>query len=110
MVGAMARRAVAVTPAVVPGKEPIERVHRVIVRAGAELHDHEPGGGVRHEHRQQPVATVGVLGDEPPAGGRQVGEPALTARPDLELDGVYGKMLRSASRMRPKPPIAGADS
>ena len=110
MVGTMARRAVAVTPAVVPGQEPIERVHRVVVRTRPELHDHDPGRRMRHEHRKQPVATIGVLGDEPPAGARQVGEPTLRAGPDAELDRVYGKMLRSASRMRPKPPIAGADS
>jgi hypothetical protein len=65
---------------------------------------------VRHEHRQQPVDAIGVLGHEPPAGTRQVREPALAARPDGELDAVYGKMLRRASRIRPKPPIAGADS
>jgi hypothetical protein len=110
MVGAVARRAVAVTPAVVSWQEPVERGHRVVVRTGTQFHDREPGRGMRHEHRQQPVATVGVLSDEPPASAREVGEPTLPARPDRQLDAVYGKMLRSASRIRPKPPIAGADS
>jgi hypothetical protein len=64
---------------------------------------------VRHEHREQAVAGTDV-GEERLAGGGQVGQAAGRPGPDRELPGLYGKMLRRASRIRPMPPIAGADS
>jgi len=88
VVGAMAGRAVTVPPAIVPRQEPIERVDCVVVGAGPELQDHEPGRRVRHEHREEPAAAVRMLGDEPPAGAREVGEPALRACANLKLDGL----------------------
>ena len=83
MVGAVAGRAVAVPPAVVARQEPVEGLERVVVGARAELQDHEPRGRVRHEDRQEPVAArPASLGNEPPAGAGQVGEPALRPGPD----------------------------
>jgi hypothetical protein len=64
---------------------------------------------VRHEDREEPVLGADII-DEGGTGRGQVGQPARRAGPDRQLSGVYGKMLRKASRMRPRPPIAGADS
>ena len=110
MVGAMAARAMAMAPAVVAWEEPVEGGQRVVIGAGAELEDHQAGRRVRHEHREQPIPSPGVLGNEPPAGHAEVGEPPLGSRPDLESQRLYGKIERSASRNRPRPPLAGADS
>ncbi len=108
MVGAVAGRAVAMAVrAFVMGQESLQGGQEVVIRASPDLHDHEPGGGVGHEHGQQPVALVG---DEPGARLGQVREARAVAGPDGELGRPYGKMLRSASRMRPSPPPAGADS
>ena len=74
MVGAVTGRAVAVAvQAVVARAAAVEGGQEVVVGARAELHDHEPGRGVRHEDRQQPVTLVG---DEPRAGLGQVRESA----------------------------------
>jgi hypothetical protein len=64
---------------------------------------------VGHEHGQQPIPSPDV-GDERGGGGGQVRQTTRRAGADRELPGVYGKMFRRASRMRPRPPIAGADS
>jgi hypothetical protein len=110
VVGAMARRTVAVAiPAVLAREHSIERVEQVVVGSGPDLDDDQAGGGVRDEDRQQPVVGVDV-GHERGTGRGQVGDAAGAARPDRELPGLYGKMLRSASRRRPRLPIAGADS
>src|SRR4051794_7960694 len=97
-------------PPVVPRQYTIERRQGVVVGTGAELEDGDPGRRMWHEHGQQAVTAGSVLGDEPPAGIGQIREAALAARRDGELERVYGKIERSASRMRPSPPIAGADS
>jgi hypothetical protein len=65
---------------------------------------------VRDEDRQQAVAVSGDVGRERRTGGRQVVQPSAIPRPDRQLARVYGKMLRIASRRRPMPPPAGADS
>ncbi len=108
MIGAVAGRpvAVAVQPLVVR-QEPVEGGQQVVVRAGPDLHDHQPGRRVGHEDRQQ---AVGLVGDERGAGVGQVRQPRVGPGPDGELGRPYGKMLRSASRMRPMPAAAGADS
>jgi hypothetical protein len=64
---------------------------------------------MRHEDREETVLGAGVA-EERRARGGQIREPACRAIPNRELSGLYGKMLRNASRMRPRPPIAGADS
>jgi len=110
MVGAVARRAMAVLPAIVAWQEPVERVEGILVGTGPELHDHEARRGVRHEDREQAVAAGGMFRDEPPARCGQVGEASVGTRSDREPERLYGKMLRRASRRRPSPPIAGADS
>ena len=106
----MSRRAmpVSVQP-VLAWQQPVERVDEVVVGTGPDLDDDEPGGGMRDEDGQQAIPCVDV-GQERGAGGGQVGQAARRTGPDRELASVYGKMLRSASRIRPSPPIAGADS
>lgn len=111
MVGAVARRAVAMAvQAVVPRKQAIERIEEIIVGAGPDLDDDQARGGVRDEDAEQAVAAGGHVLDEGGAGGRQIGDAAGGSGPDAELARLYGKMLRSASRIRPIPPPAGADS
>jgi len=88
-------------------QEPVERVDEVVVRPGADLHDDQSGGGVRDEQVEQPVSRVR---DEPGAVAGQVGQATPPAGPDRQLDRPQGKMLRSASRIRPSPPPAGVDS
>ena len=108
MVGAVAGGSVSVpVEALVPRQEPLEGGQEVVVGTRADLHDHEARGRMRHEDRQQPV---GLVGDEPGAGLGQVRQARVGPGPDRELGRPYGKMLRSASRMRPIPPPAGADS
>jgi hypothetical protein len=64
---------------------------------------------VGHEHGEQAVAGLDV-GEERRAGRGQVGQAARSPSSYGELASVYGKMLRSASRILPRPPIAGTDS
>ena len=64
---------------------------------------------MRDEDGEQAVGRLDV-GQERGAGRGQVGDATGRTRPDRELAGLYGKMLRRASRMRPSPPMAGADS
>ena len=110
MVGAVARRPVAMAvQTVLARQQSIERVEQIVVRSRPDLDDDEPGGRVGHEDRQE-TGVRADIGQEGRAGRRQVGETAGRSRPDRELAGLYGKMLRRASRIRPMPPIAGADS
>jgi hypothetical protein len=110
VVGAVAGRAVSVpVVAVLAWQEPVERIEQIIVRPGTDLEHHDPGGGMGHEHREQPVLGRDV-GQECGTGRGEVGQAARRPGPDRQLAGVYGKMLLRASRMRPSPPIAGADS
>jgi hypothetical protein len=88
-------------------QEPFEGGQEVVVRAGPDLDDHQPGCRMGHEDRQQ---AVGLVGDERGARVGQVRKPRVGPGPDSDLGRPYGKMLRSASRMRPIPPPAGADS
>jgi hypothetical protein len=64
---------------------------------------------VRHKDRQQPLPGLDV-GEEGRALAGEIRQPAARAGPDGQLARLYGKMLRSASRRRPRPPRAGADS
>ena len=64
---------------------------------------------MRDEDREQAVLGADVL-DEGRARGGQIGHSARGTGPDAESPGLYGKMLRRASRIRPSPPMAGADS
>jgi len=90
-------------------QQSIERVDEVVVGAGPDLDDDQSRRRVRDEDREQPLAGVDV-GEERGAGCRQVGDAARRPGPDRQFTGLYGKMLRRASRIRPRPPIAGADS
>ena len=90
-------------------QQSIERVDKVVVGTRPDLDDDQARRRMRDEDREQPVASVDV-GEERGAGRRQVGDAPRRAGPDRELPSLYGKMLRKASRIRPRPPIAGADS
>ena len=111
MIRPMARGAVAVpVEPVLARKEAVQRVQQVIVRPRTDLHDDEPRGRVGHEHRQQAVTRVGDIIEECRAGSGEVGQASRGPGADGELARLYGKMLRRASRIRPIPPPAGADS
>ena len=60
MVGAVAGRAVGVPVAIVPRQDPVQEGLEVGFGAGSEFHERQPGGGVRHEHVDQPVAAPGA--------------------------------------------------
>jgi hypothetical protein len=91
-------------------EEAVERGQQVVVGSGAELDDDQPGGRMRHEHGQKPVAVVRRLGREARAVPGQIDQPTTAPSANGQLPGVYGKMFRMASRRRPMPPPAGADS
>ena len=93
-----------------PGQQPIQGGHQIVVGPGPDLDDDDPRRGMRDEDRQQSVAAVGGLTDEPRTGGGEVVQAAPRPGADRQLTRVYGKMLRIASRSLPSPPPAGADS
>jgi hypothetical protein len=110
VVGAVTGRPVAVpVQPVLAREQPVERVEQVVIGAGPDLDDDETGRRVRHEDREQAVARADVA-QERGAGRGQVGQATRRTGPDRELARVYGKMLRRASRILPRPPMAGADS
>jgi hypothetical protein len=110
VIGPVTGRAVTVTVLrLLAWQEPIQRGHQVIIGAGTDLHDDQAGRGVRDEDRQEPLGGADV-GQERVALGGEIGQTAARPGSDSQLAGVYGKMLRSASRSRPRPPRAGADS
>lgn len=111
MVGAVSGRAVAVAVQVLLArKQAVEGRQQVIVRPGANLHDDQPSGGVRDEDGQEPILTTRGVGRERGALPGEVEQSAPAPRPDGQVARLYGKMLRMASRSRPRPPPAGADS
>ena len=108
MIGAVPRRAVAVAVGrLVAGQEPVECSQEVVVGARADLDDDEPRGRVRDEDGEQPVR---LGSNEPGTRLGQVEQAARAPGPDAELERPYGKMLRIASRRRPRPPPTGVDS
>ena len=58
VVGAVAWRAMAVNPPIITRQQPVKGVQDVLLRSGAQLHHDHACGGVRHEHVEQPIATV----------------------------------------------------
>ena len=111
MVGTVPWGAVTVAiEAILSREKAVQGIQQVVVGARAHLQDDEAGRGMRHEDGQQAVVTAGDVREKRGAGRRQIGDPSSGARPDAELASLYGKMLRSASRRRPSPPPAGADS
>jgi hypothetical protein len=110
VVRAVPRRSVSV--AVVPvlaRQQSIERIEQVVIGARADFDDDQARRRVGHEDGEQAVLGVDV-GEERGAGRGQVGQAASRPGPDREFAGLYGKMLRSASRILPRLPIAGTDS
>src|ERR1035437_668745 len=85
VVGAVALRAVAVHPAVVPREHPVEARHQVGLRPGAEFHDDQTGG-MRHEHGEKPIS---LTGDEPGALLGQVVQAASPPRPDRQAGRLH---------------------
>jgi len=111
MVGAVPRRSVPVAiPRIVTGQQPIQGSQEVLIRPGARLDHDDARRRVRHEHRQEPVAGPRRGPGERLALAGQVDECGTVPGPDRDLAGLYGKMLRIASRSRPSPPPTGADS
>ena len=110
MIGPVTRRAVpmSVEP-FLAGQETIEPVEEVVIRPRPDLDDDQPRRRMRDEDRQQPVIRADI-GNKGSTGRRQVGQAPCGAGPDRQFTVVYGKMLLRASRIRPRPPIAGADS
>jgi hypothetical protein len=108
VIGAVPGRSVAVSVLpLVAWQESFERSEEVVVGASPHLDDDQPRGRMGHEDREQ---AVGLVGDECRARVGQVRQPRSGTGPDRELGRPYGKMLRRASRIRPIPPPAGADS
>ena len=111
MVRAVARRAVTVAVGALDARQQsVERGHQVVVGARPDLDDDKAGGRMRDEDREEAITVLGSLGGEGRAGRGQVVQPAAAPRADRQLAGLYGKMLRIASRSRPRPPPAGTDS
>ena len=111
MIRAVTRRPMAMSINTVDARQqPVEGGHQVVVRTRPDLDDDQARGRVRDEDGEETVAIAGGLGREGRAGGRQVVQPAAVPGADRQLARVYGKMLRIASRRRPSPPPAGADS
>ena len=95
MVGAVSRRPVAVAVgSLVAWEQPIEDVDEIVVGAGSRLQDHEPGGGVRHEHVEQAVPDAG---NELRAFPSDVED----APPPAGMDGELGRLHASLSACRP---------
>ena len=107
MIGAVAKRSMAVAPSVVAGKQRVERCDQVSVRARTQLDDHDARGRVRHEEVEEAVA---LARDEGGALVGQVEQSAVAPGPDRQLGGLQGNIARMASRTRPRIPRAGADS
>ena len=101
--------AMAVEP-LIARQQAVERGQEVLIRAGAYLDHDQARGRVGDEDRQESVPTGGRVRREPCAVGGQVDKPATATGADRQLVRVYGKMFRIASRSRPIPPPAGADS
>ena len=66
--------AVAIQP-VLAREQPVERVHQVVIRPGADLDDDQACRRMRHEDRQQPI-VASMSPQERRAGGGQVGDAA----------------------------------
>lgn len=111
MIGTVPGRAVAVAVvSVLTREEAVQGVQQVVVRTVPDLHDDETGRGMGHEDGEQAIAVVRYVREERCTGSGQVGKTVGGARLYRELSRLYGKMLRRASRIRPIPPPAGADS
>jgi hypothetical protein len=111
VVGAVAGRPVpvAVEP-LLAREQAIQGGQEVVVGPCTDLDHDDAGRRVRHEDRQEAVATIGRLRRKGRAVGGDVDEAAAASGPDDQFACLYGKMLRSASRIRLSPPPAGADS
>lgn len=110
MIRAVAGRSVTMpVDGVVTRQEAIEGGHQVGIGAGADLEDDQTGRGMRNEDRKQAVARPDSI-EKRSARPGEIRQAAIRARPDRDFAAVYGKMLRRASRRRPRPPRAGADS
>jgi LCP family protein required for cell wall assembly len=96
VVGAMARRAMPVPPAVVAGQEAVQRREQVEVAAGPQLHDEDAGGRVRDEDVEQPVPAAGDLAEEPSARLGEVRNAPSCAGQDVELPRLHGASLSPA--------------
>ena len=85
VIGPVARRSMRMAVAGVAGEESVQRSEQVGLGSRAGLHQGHAGGGVRHEHVDQPVAQPGAEALEL---GRQVDD-ALAGGVDTQLDRLH---------------------
>ena len=110
VIRAVARRSVAVPPAVVARQEPIQRIHDVGVGAAAELRHHQARGRVWREDVQQPIGAGGRLAHEVGQGAGEVDQSSAVPGRDAQLAGVHRQRAYStvgrydAARMSSKRP------
>ena len=110
MIGAVTRRAMAVpVQAVLARQQSVQGVEQVVVGPAPISTMTSPAVAWGTKIESRPSAAP-MSREERGAGRGQVGQATRRPGADRELARVYGKMLRSASRIRPRPPIAGADS
>ena len=74
-------------------QEALEGCQQVVVRPRAELHDHEPGGGVGDEDGQQAIAGADV-DQEAATGIGEVGQRRIGAGLDGQLASLHGLRAR----------------
>jgi hypothetical protein len=94
---------------IVAWEEAIQGRDEIGVRAGPNLDDDQAGCGVGNEDRQETLARPDLV-EKCLARAGEVRQTATGTSPNRDFAAVYGKMLRRASRSRPSPPRAGADS
>jgi hypothetical protein len=92
VIRAVAGTAVPMAPSVISRQELIERIEEVVVRSRPELDDHDPGGGVRHEHAEQAMARIG-FGENFATGFAQVNQ----TRVDSAVNEDLARLHRAAS-------------
>src|SRR5690348_14628735 len=80
-------------PAVVRGQYLRQGGQQVGVAARPEFHQRQSGGGVRHEHVQQPVAALRRRGGERGAGGRDVVHALAPPGGDADYFAFHAKRL-----------------
>ena len=90
MVRAVSRRPVPVAPAVVAREEALDRREEILLRSGAELHDHQSGRRVRDEDDEQ---AVSLTRDEALAHRREVEHAAAAAGLNADLARLHGASL-----------------
>lgn len=79
-----------VPPPIVGRQQLIDRVEKIIVRAGADLDDGDSAGGMRGEDVEQTFVTGLQEGTDLPS---EVHDDRSGSRDDIDLDGSHGQVL-----------------